>query len=154
MCGMQLAKIPAPMAGATTPNPDAPWFMCFPTARTAASSRMSSRCKRATRKATNPTSPTKSSNWRCRPRAARLRRVRGHRRLRHRRREVRSASASGGRDVLSFAQILGQAFAHEIDKVLAIEPLDGAGRRAREGIIEALQRIAAAFDVRIVGGEE
>src|SRR5262249_3987300 len=46
--------------------------------------------------------------------------------------------ASGGCARHRMAQVPGESFAHEVDEVVAIEPLDGPRRRVRKRIPEAL----------------
>src|SRR5207237_4641563 len=52
------------------------------------------------------------------------------------------------RQVLRPAQVRRQAFAHQLDEVLAVEAVDRRLRRRRQRIAEALQRVAPALHVR------
>src|SRR5689334_22092871 len=61
---------------------------------------------------------------------------------------------SGCRQMLGIAQVRGQTFAHEVDKVLTVEAVNGLRSRTAERVVEALERVPSAFNLRVVGGEE
>src|SRR5690606_1792284 len=64
-----------------------------------------------------------------------------------------AARQSGGRTYRPAAKIRGQAFAHQVDEIVGVEAVDRALGQTGEAVVEALQRVAAAFDVGKVGGE-
>ena len=43
---------------------------------------------------------------------------------------------------------------HQIDEVVEVESIFGKRRRVAQRVLEALDRVPPALDVRIVGGEE
>ena len=56
--------------------------------------------------------------------------------------------------VVPDAQFNLQARTHQVDEIVAMEALHGSRRRGHQRVIEAFERIATAFDVWVIGGEE